>query len=290
LRASADQNADLFWALRGAGANFGVVTSLEYCLHEVGPVLGGLILHHASAAAEVLRFHDEFSRGTPDEVSTIGALLSAPDGTPLVGTAVCYSGGNLAEGEKLLEPLRKFGSPVADLISVRPYCDMQTLFDAAWAPGRHYYNKSHVARLLTEGAIETLIEHARSMPTPLTVIALQQLHGAAARVDISETAFPHRYDHYAIYIHPASENAADKDRMILWARACWEAMKEHVEPAVYVNALEDAQEEGEARVRAAYGPNYDRLARLKARYDPLNFFRQNANIKPTSASARATNE
>ena len=175
MNASAVENEDLFWGVRGAGANFGIVTSFEYRLHPVGQVLGGLVLYPMSKGEEVLRFFDEYSSTCPDEVSTVGLLLTTPDGTPAVGIAVCYSG-PLEQGEEVLKPLRTISSPLADLIAPQPYTQMQTLFDEAWAPGRLYYNKSGIVRRLGEAAIETFLEYGRAMPTPLSGIALQQLH------------------------------------------------------------------------------------------------------------------
>jgi FAD/FMN-containing dehydrogenase len=158
---------------------------------------------------------------------------------------------------------------------------MQSLLDASWPAGRHYYNKAHNIRRISKGAIETVLQYSADLPTPLTNIAFQQLHGAAGRVGAGETAFPHRYDHFDLLVHPATDDPLDSPKMIAWARECWTALKPFVEPAVYVNALEDGEEEGERRVREAYGANYNRLAALKAKYDPENVFRQNSNIKPS---------
>jgi FAD/FMN-containing dehydrogenase len=279
VTASAGENADLFWGVRGAGANFGIVTSFEYRLHSVGPVLGGMAVYPMTRAREVLAFFDEFSSTCPDEVTLVGLLLTAPDGTPAVAIAGCYCG-PLEQGEAVLAPLRTLSSPLADLIAPKPYVEMQTLFDEAWAPGRFYYSKSSIIRRLNEAAVEAFLDHARAMPTPLSAIAFQQLHGAASRVGASETAFPHRYDHHSFYIHPGTEDPADSQKMIRWAREGWEAVQPFAEQAIYVNGLEDAIEEGEQRVREAYGSNYDRLVALKNKYDPGNFFRLNANIQP----------
>ena len=278
LTASASENEDLFWAVRGAGANFGVVTSFEYQLHPVGPVLGGMILYPMSK--ETVRFFDEFSSACPDEVTTIGLLLTAPDGTLAVAIAACYCG-PLDQGEKVLKPLRTFSSPLADFITPRPYVKMQTLFDEVWPPGRLYYHKAHIIRDLTEPAVETLVTYGRGVPTALSAIYFMRVHGAASRVPVSEMAFPHRYDHYMGGPHPATDNPAHCEKMTRWARECWQALQPYAERALAVNALEDALEEGEQRVREAYGPNYDRLVALKNKYDPTNFFRLNANIKPT---------
>lgn len=278
LQCSTEQNADLFWALRGAGANFGVVTEFEYKLHRVTHVLGGMVLH--PLREDVLRFFDEFSSAAPDEITTLGAVLTGPGGTPAFANAVCYCG-SLEEGEKLLRPLRKFAKPLADLIQPRPYLEMQTLLDETWPPGRHYYNKAHNARRLSAQAIQTILRFSALLPTPVSNIAFQQMHGAASRIAASETAFPHRYDHFDLLVHPASDNPSDKDKLIAWARQCWQSLQPFVERAVYVNALEDALEEGDQRVHEAYGANYGRLATLKKKYDPTNLFRQNSNIKPS---------
>lgn len=278
LTASANENTDLFWGMRGAGANLGIVTSFEYALHEVGPVLGGMVIYPISKGQDVLRFFDEFAATCPDDVSTAALLLTAPDGNPAVAIAACYTG-PLDAGEKLLKPLKTFTPPLADFLAPQPYVQVQTLFDEAWPPGRRYYNKSSIIRRLTGAANEMLVTYARSMPTPLSAIALQQAHGAASRVPADATAFPHRYDHFSLYVHPATDDAAESDKIVQWGRECWNALQAFVEPAVYVNALEDALEEGEHRVRQAYGSNYERVVALKKRYDPTNFFASNQNIK-----------
>lgn len=275
------QRSDLFWGLRGAGANFGIVTELEYQLHPVREVLGGIVLYPLTA--ELLRFFDEFSLGAPDALTTVGVVMAGPTGMPAFATVVCYCGA-ADEGEKVLKPLRTFAPSLADSIELRPYLEMQSLLDPAWPPGRHYYNKAHNIRRIDAGAIDTVMRYSAVLPTPFTNIAFQQLHGAAARVSVNETAFPHRYDHFDLLVHPATDNPRDSPMMIAWARECWEALRPYVERAVYVNALEDAVEEGELRVREAYGANYDRLAILKQKYDPTNLFRMNSNIRPESSS------
>ena len=281
LRASADENADLYWGMRGAGANLGIATLFDYRLHPVGPVLGGLVLYSLTDGRHVLRNFDDFASAAADEVSTVALLLTTPDGTPAVGLGACYCG-PIAEGERVLKPLRTFAPSLADFIAPQPYTQMQTLFDEAWAPGRMYYNKSSVVRRLSEAAIELLLKYAHAMPTPSSAIALQQAHGAVSRVSPGETAFPHRYDHFSLYVHPAAEDRAQGPAIIRWGRECWDELQPVVERAVYINALEDALDEGEARVREAYGPNYDRLAALKNKYDPTNFFRANQNVKPAA--------
>ena len=278
VTASAEQNEGLFWGVRGGGANLGIFTSFEYRLYEVGPVLGGMVIYPMTK--EALRFFDEFSATCPDEVTTVGLLMTAPDGNPAVAIAACYCG-PLDEGERILKPVRALAQPVADLFAPQPYVQMQTFFDDPWQAGRRYYSKSSIVRRLNEPAIETFLELARSFPTPLSSVGFQQLHGAAGRVGASETAFPHRYDHFSIYVHPATDDPADDERIARWGREGWETIQPFVDRALYVNALEDALEEGEQRVQEAYGPNYAKLVALKNEYDPTNIFRLNANIKPT---------
>jgi FAD/FMN-containing dehydrogenase len=277
--AAATENDDLLWGLRGAGANLGIVTSFEYQLHQVGPVLGGMVIYPLDQGKQALQLYDEFSSVCPDDVSTAALLITAPTGDPAVAIAVCYCG-PLDRGEKTLKPLMRFGKPLVNDISVKPYVQLQTMFDLAWPPGRLYYIKSNVVRRLSEAAIDRYLEYARAMPTPLSAIAFQQLHGAASRVGSDDTAFPHRYDHFNLYIHPATDDPAEASKIVSWGRKCWEAMRPYCDRAVYVNALEEVAEDGEQRVCDAYGPNYERLAALKKRYDPTNFFTCNQNIKP----------
>jgi hypothetical protein len=280
MTASADENADLFWGVRGAGANFGVITSFEYRLHPVGPVLAGLVLYPISQGKETLRLYHEFSATCPDEVSTVGLLLSTPEGTPAIGISVCYTG-PLEKGENVLRQLRTFGSPMLDLIAPRRYTEMQSLFDEQWVPGQFNYWKTSLMREPSEATIEILLTQARKRPTHTSVIYFQQLHGAASRVKVSDTAFPHRFDHYDCGPWSIWQDPADTDRCIGWARECWEALRPSYEPSAYVNAVDDASGDDDERVKSAYGPNYERLVALKNKYDPTNQFRLNANIRPT---------
>jgi FAD/FMN-containing dehydrogenase len=276
---SAQENGDLFWGLRGAGANFGVVTELEYTLHPVSSVLGGPIFHRLNEGA--LRFYDDLARSAPDELTVLGSAMMGPGDVPAFATVVCYCG-SPAEGEKLLKPLRTYATPIADMIQLRPYLEMQSLFDPDFPPGRRYYNKAHNLAAISDPAIETVIRYSAELPTfkSGSGIAFQQLHGVAGRISAGATAFPHRYDHQVLWIDPVADDPRDDDRMIRWARDCWEAMKPFADGAVYVNALDDALEAGERPVREAYGANYERLRQLKKKFDPTNLFRQNSNIKP----------
>jgi FAD/FMN-containing dehydrogenase len=280
LHASAEENPELFWGMRGAGANLGIVTSFEYSLHPVSTVLAGMVLYPFSKARQVLRLFDEFSQQAPDEISTVGALLTTPDGQRAAAVAACYCGPPNA-GERLMKPLRAFSQPLADFIALQPYVQLQTLFDAGYPRGRHYYLKAHNFRKLGDGSIGPLLAAAEDWPTPHSAVVMQQLHGAAARVPVDATAFPHRYDHYDLGFEAGTDDPAQCEAIKDWVRKGWQAVAPFAERAVYVNVARDAGDEGEDRVREAFGPNYDRLLALKNKYDPANFFRPNANLKPT---------
>ena len=276
LRASADENADLFWGLRGGGGNFGVVTSFEYRVHAVGQVLGGMIIHPIDRATDVLRFYREFTDSEPDELTTYAALLTAPDGNPVVALVACYAGA-LDEGERIVAPLRAFGPPIADTMAPMPYADFQMLLTEGFPYGRQNYWKAALAREVTDGAIETIIEHSGRAPSPFSTFVLADTHGAYSRVGTSDTAYSHRDTLYDFLIMANWSDPTESDRNIRWARDFFAAVQPHVPRAVYVN---DLGEEGEERVREAYGANYARLAELKKQYDPTNFFRLNQNIQP----------
>lgn len=280
LTASATENADLFWGLRGGGGNFGVVTSFEYQLHPVGPVLAGMVLYPFLKAKEVLTFYRDFATTIPDEVNTIGALLTSPDGVPVVAIAVCYND-SLEAGEKVLRPLREFGPPLADQISPMAYCQLQTLLDAATARGARYYNKSNFMQRISDGAIDTLVECFPTIPSPLSFVFFQQLGNAANRVSATATAFSHRdalceWGCLSRWLDPAADGVN-----IQWTRELSEAMRPFTTGSDYVTQIGLEADEGAERIKAAYGANYERLVALKNKYDPMNLFRHTQNIKPT---------
>jgi len=281
LRASATENPDLFWGLRGGGGNFGAVTAFEFKLHPVGPlVLGGMVVHPQSEAKAVLRFYREFAQRLPDAGGISGAaLLTLPDGTPAVAMLLVYNG-PLDEGERVLAPARQFGSPIADLIQPMPYCVRQTLLDEAFAAhGIQRYWKSGDAAELSDAIIDLLVEGAAGCPSPLSSIALFRLQGAFARVAPDATAFALREPLWDLNVVSQWIDPGDSEQNIGWARGLWA----QVEPLtgggrVYVNHF--AADDKPERIRASYGPNYERLAALKRRYDPENLFRLNPNIRP----------
>jgi len=277
LRASPQQNTDLFWGIRGGGGNFGVVTSFEYQLHPVDGVLAGALSYPLSTAPQILRFYDAYVKAAPDELSTAISLALTPTGEPTVSIVVCYCGPT-DEGEQLLHPLRTFHSPEDDSIQPRSYTALQSARDQGFPSGRLHYWKSGWLRHLSDSAIETLMQFIPQMPSSASGVGLQQMHGVASRIAPSATAFPHRAEQYDFLILSQWSDATDSDRNIEWTNALFQAMQPHLEKSVYVNNLGD---EGPGRVKAAYGQNYPRLAALKRTYDPDDLFRANQNIDPS---------
>jgi hypothetical protein len=277
LTASADEHPDLFWALRGGGGNFGVVTSFEFQLHPVGPtVLGGLAIHPAAKAREVLRFYRDYSSSLPDAAEAWAALLTSPDGQPVVAMLLAYNG-PLDEGERALESARTFGPPIADTVGPMPYVQRQAMIDEGLAPhGLHRYWKSGIAREVSDELIDLLVGQFETVPSPMSVIGLFNIHGAASRVDPRATAFGLRALEWDVSIISQWTDPADNDRQVRWTRGLW-ADTEPYTNGVYVNHIAGDEPE---RVPAAFGPNYEQLASVKQRYDPSNLFRLNHNIKP----------
>ncbi|MGH7068502.1 MAG: FAD-binding oxidoreductase [Acetobacteraceae bacterium] len=275
--ANAGENRDLFWAIRGGGGNFGVVTAFTYRLHPLGPqVVGGLLLHDFAHAREVLRFYREFAAAAPDEIGIEVVFLTSPEGQRLLALSACYAG-PVEEGERRLQPLRAFGQPVQDLIAPVPYAALQASADPLFARGRRYYWKAQFLKTIPDAAIEALMEGYARATSPSSVAVLQQVGGAIARVPANATAYANRDAAYDCFPVAIWDDPREDERHITWARVFWEAMRPFATGGVYANNL---GEEGEERVRAAYGANYARLARLKAKYDPDNLFRLNANIRP----------
>ncbi|MBW3634790.1 MAG: FAD-binding oxidoreductase [Chloroflexi bacterium] len=281
LRCTATEHPDLFWALRGGGGNFGVVTGLEYQLHPVGPiVLAGPLFHPLDAAGELLRFFRDSAPTLPEAMGCMAALLTSPDGNPLSALVPVYTG-PLDEGEAAVQPLRQFGSPVADLVGPMPYRAAQMLFDAAFPAGQRNYWKSSFLPGLADVAIDVLADHFRRAPSPHAGIAIELFGGAVSRVAPEETAFAFRDSPFNVIIFTAWDEPAEDLANISWARELWSALQPFATDAVYVNYLGDVGDEGRARVRAAYGDaTYERLAALKRAYDPENLFRMNQNIAP----------
>jgi FAD/FMN-containing dehydrogenase len=281
VTASATENSDLFWGVRGGGGNFGIVTSLHYRLYELGPVFGGAVFYPLGKTKEVLKFFREFAQTLPDELVIQGGAFTLPDGSRVFAVGGCYCG-TIAEGEKLLRPLREFGPPVGDLFGTMPYVQVQSMFDPFFPPGRRTYAKANFLRGLSDEAIEVLAEFSGTSPSPYTFGPfLEHWHGAARRVGVTETAFAHRNYDYNFFVWSNWEQASETEENVAWSRACFDAMKSFMASGTYVNYLE---EEGDPLARAAYGPNYERLVALKDKFDPGNFFRINHNVRPSAVA------
>jgi FAD/FMN-containing dehydrogenase len=286
VRAAADENAELFWALRGGSGNFGIVTSFEYKLFPVGPeILGGAIAWRAEDAKEVLEYYRKFTAETPRETTCVAALRIAPPapwlpkeihGKPIVAIFVCHSG-SIEEGENILAPLRAFGRPVADIITRRPYTQMQSLLDATQPKGRRYYWKSHYLADIPSKAVDVLIDHAARIRSPHSAILLFQLQGVLGDLPADYSPAGNRDAAFVLNIAGAWEQAADDASNERWARDCFDATQSFSTGGAYVNFL--TEEEGRERILAAYGKDIlARLATLKKKYDPDNLFRHTKNI------------
>ena len=250
LTASAESNTDLFWAVRGAGANFGVVTSFRYRLHPLGEVLAGLLLHPRERARELVAFHREFLASSPNEIDTTIGFLNSPEGVPLVGLIAVYAG-TVAEGEQVLAPLRKFGPPVADLIRAMPYTEAQSMLDNAVPIGHRYYWKSNFVTELAPGLTSVLSDGATAMPSPHSMILLFEMKGEIRRARKDEMAFDHRDANFELSIIAHWSDTSGDDANIRWAREVWTAAQPYVSPAVYANHM--TADETPNRVQAAYG-------------------------------------
>lgn len=283
LRASADQNPDLFWAIRGGGGNFGVVTAFEFQLHPVGPMIyGGMVAHPLERAPEVLRFYRDYCANNPDEVNTACAFMTTPDGVKIVAIAACHCG-SLEAGERALQPIKSFGPPVVDQLGPMPFLALQTALDGAFPRGRRYYAKSAFITEIRDGLIERMAGQFASVPSPHTIFLLQQLGNAANRVAPDATAFAHRDARWDALVFSGWERAEEDAEQIAWSRLAYESWRPFCMDAGYTNAL--SGEDSESDVRSSYGAAYPRLAQLKRRYDPTNVFRMNANIRPAAAPA-----
>jgi FAD/FMN-containing dehydrogenase len=282
LVASKEENSDLFWAVRGGGGNFGVATTFEYQLHPVGPtVTGGLIAFPFDRARDVLRFFRDRTASLPDEHTLFAGLIHAPDGsgTKLAVLVTCHCG-SLDAGEKAVRSLKTIGSPAIDGVGPMPYSQLNSMLDAAYPKGALNYWKSSFLAALSDDAINTMIESFARCPTTMGQILLEHFHGAATRVAVSDTAFPHRAKGYNLIVISEWIERGSTDQCIAWARQSYAHMEPFFASGRYVNYLGD-DETGDPVVMA-YGPNYRRLQELKSKYDPNNFFHMNQNIRPSS--------
>jgi FAD/FMN-containing dehydrogenase len=278
VRASAAENDYLLWGVRGGGGNFGIVTAFEYSLHPVGPqLLAGSLVYGEAERRDALRRYYEFSYEAADEISADAALMTSESGERLLAISVCYCG-PLEQGERILAPLRNHGKPIQDQFAAVPYLHIQSGGDDVFPRGRRYYWKAQFMREITDAAVESFIEAYAAAPSPTALAVLQQVGGAIARIPPTATAYGGRDASYDCFPISIWDNPADDAANIQWARNMWTAMQPFSNGVVYVNNL---GEEGENRVRAAYGPNYEKLVMLKNKYDPTNLFHLNQNVRPT---------
>ena len=287
VRASSDENADLFWALRGGGGNFGVVTGIDYRLYPVGPeVLGGMVAWPASEGPRVLELYRELSDNAPRELTLVCLMRPAPPapwlppamhGQPIVGILACYTG-NLDTGEKLVAPIKSFGRPVGDVLQRRPYVQQQSLLDATQPKGRRYYWKSEYLGGVDSSLCDKVVKHAARIPSPHAAVILFHMEGALNEGNDADGAVGNRDARYLLNIAGSWERPEDDERNIRWARETWEEMRSFSTGGTYINFLN--ADEGPERLHAALGKSVERLAQVKARWDPDNVFRTNRNIVP----------
>ena len=286
LRASEKENAELFWALRGGGGNFGVVTEFEFALHPVGPeIIAGLMVFPFAQAKQVLARYRQFADTAPEDLSVWIVLRQAPPlpflpenvhGQEVVVLPIFYAGA-VAEGQKLVERLRSFGDVLGEHIGAQPYGQWQKAFDPLLAPGARNYWKSHNFTVLSDGALDATIEYAGKLPSPQCEIFIGHIAGAANRVAPNATAYAHRDAKFVLNVHGRWDSPAQDVRCLEWARAFFDASAPYASAGAYINFM--TEEEGN-RVVAAYGSNYERLVQIKRRYEPENIFHLNQNIKP----------
>jgi FAD/FMN-containing dehydrogenase len=283
VTASATEHADLFWGLRGGGGNFGVVTSLEYQLHPVGTVLGGLVAYPFNKAKEVLRLFRDLTVEAPDQLASGAVLISLPDGTPIIGIPVCYNG-PIEEGERVVKTLRAFRPILVDQIGPIAYTAAQKLIDGFYPSGLQNYWKSSFLKEVNDDVIDTMEAYCAKRPTQMCHGLIEhQLGGAVSRIDRDATAFNFRDVEYSFMSIGQAADPADREPITRWASDFWNAMQPYSTGGVYVNYLGREADEGADRIKAAYGTaKYQRLSALKKKYDPTNLFRLNQNIKPTA--------
>jgi FAD/FMN-containing dehydrogenase len=278
-RASADENPDLFWAIRGGGGNFGIAASLEYAVHQVGPMItGGVVAHPLSRALDVLRFFRDRCASLPDEAMLLAGLQTAPDGSnaKLVGVLGGHCG-PLEQGAAAFQPLKAFGPPVLDMMGPMTYTALNGMIDPAFPKAARNYWKAQFLTDLSDDAIRTLIASFQECPSPMSHVVIEHFHGAASRVPVAATACSMRVAGFNVVIASQWIDPEETERGIKWARETFASLTPYLAATRYVNYLEDDAPNPAA---VAYGPNLPRLRAIKTKYDPENFFRHNVNILP----------
>jgi FAD/FMN-containing dehydrogenase len=279
LHASADANADLFWAIRGGGGNFGIAASLEYDLHAVGPMItGGVVVHPLPHAVETLRFFRDMCADLPDEMMLVAGLQTAPDGSSakVIGVVAAHCG-SLEDGDAAVRPLKGFGSPMVDTLGPIPYSALNNMLDPGFPKGAFNYWKAQFLTDLSDDAIRTLVMAFEACPSPMSHIIIEHFHGAASRVPVASTACALRTTGFNVVVISQWTSALETERGIAWARNTFAVLTPFLATTRYLNYLED---DAIDPASVAYGANLARLRQLKTKYDPENFFRQNVNILP----------
>ncbi len=286
VKASATENKDLFWALRGGGGNFGVVTSFLFKLHPISTVFAGPMLWDISDSKEVMQWYREYIKDAPDDINGFFAFLTVPPGEPfpehlhlkkMCGIVWCYTG-PLKDAEDFFKPIRNFKTPALDLVGPLPVPALQSMFDPLYPPGLQWYWKADFVNELTDEAIDLHISHGSQLPTMLSTMHLYPIDGAASKVGKKETAWSYRDATWAMVMAGIDPDAANKDAITNWTKDYWNALHPYSAGGAYINFM---MEEGEDRIKATYGDNYKKLIKVKSRYDPKNLFRVNQNIKPS---------
>jgi FAD/FMN-containing dehydrogenase len=289
VTASEKQNQDLFWAIRGGGGNFGVVTSFLFRGHPVHTDYAGPMLWDLDQAHKVMQWYRDFLPQAPEDINGFFAFMTVPPGPPfpehlhnrkMCGVVWCYAG-PIEKAEQTFKPIREFLPPALDFVGPLPHPMLQGMFDALYTPGLQWYWKADFVNQISDVAIGMHLKHAARMPTPLSTMHLYPIDGAAHRMGKNDTAWSYRDCRWAKVIVGVDPEPANNSRIVAWAKEYWEDLHQHSAGGAYVNFM---MEEGEDRIRATYRDNYDRLAAIKAKYDPANFFRVNQNIKPAAAS------
>ena len=279
LEVTEASDQDLFWALRGGGGNFGIATAFTYRLHPLTMITGGLIAHPIEAAPELLRFYREALANCPDDLTVFAALVHAPDGSGMkLSAMVVFHTGDEEQAERDLAPFKTWGSPLMVEVGRMPYAVMNTILDGGHPVGGLNYWLSSFTRGLPDELIDTMVDRYASVPSPMSVLLLEHFHGAVTRIGVTDTAVPHRAEGWNLLIPSVWVDPAASDENIAWTRETHRAFAPYLDEGRWLNYLGDDQA-GEA-VRAAYGPNYERLLELKRRYDPENVFHHNHNIDP----------
>ena len=286
VKASEKENEDLFWAIRGGGGNFGVITNFEFRLHPLAPqVLSGLVVHPFADAKKILTDYQSILQKASDDLTCWVVMRKAPPlpflptqwhGREVLILAMCWAG-DMAEGEKAMAELRGLGKPIADVVSPHSIVAWQSAFDPLLTPGARNYWKTHDFKSLEDGLIDTLIEGTKALPSPECELFIAHMGGAMSRVPVDATAFPQRSAHYIMNVHARWRDAGEDSACIDWARGLFEETAKYALGSAYVNFMPGDESD---RIEKVYGQNYQRLSEIKRRYDPDNLFRSNQNIKP----------